>query len=162
MIVLDKNPSLYHIVGGVCASQQKHSDDLESRNMRRPAEPHRSPEELEDYSLGRLDAPQTAALEEHLLICPECTRKLVGIEPYNFVHYTPEGPFYSRITSLRNGAFFARHWGRNLQGGKEFQTRAGARAYLTRSFSQMFRGHVCSSRCGSTAPGRQVRKTAHR
>jgi hypothetical protein len=121
--------------------------------MQGPEEDHRSIEDLERYSLRQIDATRTAGLEEHLLICPLCIQKLTQIEPYNFVHHTRQGPFYSRVTRLRTGAFFARHWGRNLEGGKEFRTLAAAKAYLSRSFSQMFPNHVCTARCGSTNPG---------
>jgi len=111
---------------------------------------HISASELESYSLGRLSPSPVAALEEHLLICERCRDRLTGIEPYNFVHYTIEGPFYSRITRLRTGSFFARHWGLSLRGGKEFRSRQGARAYLARTFAQMFPEHTCSELCGPT------------
>ena len=130
--------------------------------MQGPIENHRSGTELESYALGRLGDSQTARLEEHLLICGRCTEALLAIETFNLVHYTRQGPFYSRITRLRSGAFFARHWGRDLEGGKEFRTRSGAKGYLTRSFSQMFPEHVCSSRCGWTSPATQTPHGAFR
>jgi len=114
------------------------------------AEGHKSEEGLESYSLGRLAPSHVAALEEHLLICERCRAKLADIEPFNVVHYTSDGPFYFRITRLRTGTFFARHWGRNLEGGKEFRTRASAKTYLEASFFQMFPEHICTSRCGPT------------
>ena len=110
--------------------------------------PHRSEEELENYSLGRIAPSHSAALEEHLLVCESCRARLSGIEPFNFVHYTKDGPFYSRVTRLRTGTFRARHWGRNLEGGKEFRTLAGAKVYLVRSFAEMFPEHTCTTRCG--------------
>jgi hypothetical protein len=111
---------------------------------------HWSAETLEEYSLGKLDSSQAALLEEHLLICHQCIAELADIEGFNFIHYTPEGPFYSRVTRLRNGIFFARHWGCELEGGREFRTRGAAKAYLLRSFAQMFPEHICTRRCGST------------
>lgn len=117
------------------------------------AQEHLSAADLESYSLGRLDTSRVDGIEEHLFVCAACTERLVAIEPYNYVHYSKSGPFYSRITRLRNGRFFARHWASGLEGGKEFQSRAAAKAYLSRSFSQMFPGHVCTARCGSTSPG---------
>ena len=110
---------------------------------------HRSGEDLESYSLGRLAAARTAALERHLLTCPRCRAKLHAIEPYNFVHYTNAGPFYSRITKLRTGMFVARHWGRDLEGGKEFRTHKGAKAYLARTFARLFPEHICTAWCGA-------------
>ncbi len=115
---------------------------------------HCTDDHLERYSLGRLASSEMPALEEHLLVCPRCTSRLARMEPYNFVHFTADGPIYSRITRLRQGTFFARHWGRSLSGGKQFQSRQGARAYLVRTFALMFPEHVCSRRCGKTqAPG---------
>ncbi len=126
--------------------------------MQERSKGHLSIAELENYSLGRLDALRVAMLEEHLLVCSQCTEKLTEIEPCNFVHYTREGPFYSRVTRVPTGSFFARHWNRNLEGGRPFRTIAAAKAYLTRSFSQMFPEHVCSRNCGSTNPRPEPRK----
>ena len=130
--------------------------------MQGPTQHHGSEEELESYSMGRLGAFRTAAIEEHLLICRQCTEGLLAIETFSYIHYTRQGPVYSRITKLKSGAFFARHWGRDLDGGKEFRTRSGAKGYLTRSFSQMFPEHVCSSRCGWTSPATQTPHGAFR
>jgi hypothetical protein len=121
-------------------SSQGHIDD------------HQSGEDLENYSLGRLAASRMPEVEQHLLVCEQCRTKLSDIEPYNSVHYTRDGPFYSRVTKLRTGALFARYWGRSLEVGKEFQTHQGARAYPARTFSQMFPHHICTAHCGATDP----------
>ena len=118
--------------------------------MQKDIEAHQSGEDVESYSLGRLPPSRASALERHLLICRRCQAKLNAIEPYNFVHYTSDGPFYSRVTNLRTGTFIARHWGRSLEGGKEFRTGKGAKAYLARTFSRMFPEHICTARCGAT------------
>jgi hypothetical protein len=118
--------------------------------MQKDIDDHQSAEDLESYSLGKLAPSRTAAFEQHLLICQGCRARLNAIEPYNFVHYTSDGPFYSRITKLRTGTFLARHWGPSLEGGKEFRTRQGAKAYLARTFSRMFPEHTCTARCGAT------------
>jgi len=118
--------------------------------MRKEIDDHQSPEDMENYSLGRLAPSRTAAFERHLSVCARCRARLRAIEPYNFVHYTGDGPFYSRITKLRMGTFLARHWGRTLEGGKEFRTLQGAKAYLARTFSRMFPEHTCTARCGAT------------
>jgi hypothetical protein len=85
-------------------------------------------------------------------MCGQCRTELNAIEPYNFVHYTREGPFYSRVTKLRTGRLFARHWSRSLEVGKEFRTHHEAKAYPAITFGQMFPHHVCTARCGTTAP----------
>lgn len=110
---------------------------------------HWPAEWFEKYSLGRLDRVEEERLENHLLICQACQTRLSDVEPYNFVHYLKR-PFYSRITILKDGKFFARHWGHKLDGGREFRTLSGAKRYLSRSFSEMFPEHRCNARCGST------------
>jgi len=111
---------------------------------------HQSKGDLETYSLGRLAPDKIALFEQHLLICARCRDRLHAIEPYNLVHFTADGPFYSRVTKLRTGRFLARHWGQSLEGGKEFSTLAAAKRYLERTFIQMFPEHVCTERCGPT------------
>jgi|ERR1017187_7745950 hypothetical protein len=118
--------------------------------MQEDADGHQSGEDLESYSLRSLAPSRTGAFEQHLLFCQQCRARLHAIEPYNFVHYTRDGPIYSRVTKLRTGAFFARHWGENLEGGKEFRTKRGAKAYLARTFARMFPEHKCTARCGAT------------
>jgi hypothetical protein len=124
--------------------------------MQACADHHRTREDLESYSLGKLAVSPTPGFERHLLICQRCRAKLSAIEAYNFVHYTRDGPFYSRITKLRTGRFFARHWGQSLDGGKEFRTREGGEAYLVRSFFLLFPEHTCTARCGASSEGVEV------
>ena len=109
---------------------------------------HWSANQVQNYSLGLLEDAIASELEEHLLICGQCVAALTAIEPFNFIHYTKDGPFYSRVTRLATGKFFARHWGRRIEGGREFRSSAGAKAYLSRSFEEMFPEHVCTANCG--------------
>lgn len=118
--------------------------------MQANADDHQTRADLESYSLGKLAESPTPGFELHLLICRRCRSGLDAIEPYNFVHYTNDGPFYSRITRLRSGMFFARHWGRSLEGGKEHRTREAGKAYLVRSFFLLFPEHTCTARCGAS------------
>ena len=103
---------------------------------------------LEEYSLDHL--PEPAAVEEHLLVCDFCRARLEAIEPINFIHFTEDGPIYSRATRLATGKVLARHWGEQLDGGGVFRSVSAARKYLTESFSQMFPEHKCDRRCGPT------------
>jgi hypothetical protein len=117
--------------------------------MREDIGDHQSGEDVENYSLGRLAPSAAAVVEQHLSTCRPCRADLAAVEPYNFVHYTGDGPFHSRITKLRSGGFVGRHWGRSLEGGKEFHTRRGAKAYLERTFARIFPEHACTARCGA-------------
>jgi hypothetical protein len=93
---------------------------------------------LEGYSLQELGPEVLEAADGHLLICAVCRDRLAEIEPFNTVHYTQDGPFYSRITQLRDGSFRARHRGCQIDGGGGYADLAGACKYLVNSFAQMF------------------------
>ena len=103
---------------------------------------------LEEYSLGKLGESIIDEVEEHLRICDYCRTRRQGIEPVNFVHFTEDGPVYSRATRLTTGKVMARHWGKDLNGGRVFGDVSAARRYLNESFSQMFPRHTCDGRCG--------------
>jgi hypothetical protein len=107
---------------------------------------------LEEYSLQRLTPEGLEMAECHLIVCADCRNRLAGIEPFNTVHYTQDGPFYSRITLLRNGLFSARHWGCQIDGGGPYLDISDARKYLLDSFVQMFPEHECGEACGDTKP----------
>ena len=124
----------------------------------RPFQMHGSVEEhigaatLVDYSVQELGPEALEAAECHLLICAACQKRLAGIEPFNTVHYTKDGLFYSRITQLRDGSFAAHHWGCQIEGGGRYPDLAAACKYLVDSFAQMFPEHECVEGCGDTTP----------
>ena len=124
----------------------------------RPLQMHGSVEEhigaatLEDYSLQELGPEALETAECHILICAACQKRLAGIEPLNTVHYTQDGPFYSRVTRLRDGSFCAHHWGCQIDGGRRFPDLASACKYLVDSFAQMFPEHKCVEACRDTRP----------
>ena len=120
---------------------------LSSPQMSCSAKEHIGPTALERYSLEDLGTDDLETVECHLLICVACRDRLEGIEPLNTIHYTLEGPFYSRITQLRDGSFRARHWGCQIDGGDNYRGLAGARKYLLDSFVQMFPEHECGEAC---------------
>ena len=64
---------------------------------------------LEQYSLQVSYPEALEALERHLRICAACRDRLNRIEPFNMIHCTPDGPFYSRITQLKDGYFSVHH-----------------------------------------------------
>jgi hypothetical protein len=103
---------------------------------------------LEAYSLQKLDSEALEATERHLLVCADCCAKLTRIEPFNFVHYTKDGPFHSRVTLMRSGLFFAHHWGCQIDGGGRYPDAVAAGKYLLASFAQMFPEHQCCEDCG--------------
>jgi hypothetical protein len=121
--------------------------------MHGSVEEHIGAATLEDYSLQELGPEALETAECHLQICAACQKRLAGIEPFNAVHYTQDGPFYSRVSQLRDGSFAARHWGCEIDGGARYADLAGACKYLVDSFVQMFPEHECNKACGDTKPG---------
>ena len=111
---------------------------------------HITDDSLERYSLDAQPESNADLIEEHFLVCDFCRWRLEAIEPYNYVHFTVDGPFYSRITRLATNKVMARHWGKDLDGGRIFGTISAARRYLTESFAQMFPEHRCRRVCGIT------------
>lgn len=75
---------------------------------------------------------------------------LDAIEPVNYVHFTEDGPVYSRATLLTTGKVMARHWGKELDVGKVCESVSAARRYVNASFCQMFPEHTCKGSCGPT------------
>jgi hypothetical protein len=116
-------------------------------SMTIPFEEHIDAETLEGYSLGKLDSKTLEASECHLLICNLCRERIVDIEPFNSVHYTADGLFYSRVTVLRDGSLWAHHWGCQIDGGRHHRHLTNARKYLRDSFVQMFPEHRCVEGC---------------
>jgi len=114
------------------------------------AEGHLSAGSLEEYSLDKLSEFRNAAVEEHVLTCALCRARLEAIEPTNFVHFTDDGPIFSRATKLTTGWAMARHWGKELDGYRVCVNVSVAKSYLTQSFFQMFPEHRCGIRCGRT------------
>jgi len=125
--------------------------------MHGSVEEHIGAATLQGYSLQELGPEALEAAECHLLVCSRCRNRLAGIEPFNAVHYTQDGPFYSRITKSRDGSFCARHWGCQIDGGCRHPDLAAACKYLADSFAQMFPEHECGRECGDTSPNAKLR-----
>jgi hypothetical protein len=116
-------------------------------------EGHISDRVLEEYSLETL-AKSRLAVTEHLSVCSLCRTRLEAVEPVNTIHFTDDGPIYSRATRLKTGRVMARHWGTELDGGRVCGSVSAAKSHLTQSFFQMFPEHRCEGRCGCPAQHR--------
>jgi hypothetical protein len=105
--------------------------------------------------------------QRHLFKCGPCLKRLLEIEyklaleeallgggspipdkrkPLFIVHDTGDGFIYSRAEKT-GGKWFARHWGKQLQGGRECKTMREANEFLIQSFAEMFPEHRCTRRC---------------
>ena len=109
-------------------------------------EDHISDGVLQEYSLETLAKP--VYTKRHLLACTYCRNRLEAIEPANFVHFTEDGLVYLRATRLPTGKVMARHWGKELDGGRVCGSVSAAKSYLSESFSEMFPEHSCGGECG--------------
>ena len=127
-------------------------------------ESHLSFDELEAYSVGRANDAGLESTEEHLLICEHCQKALAMTDQYimavrnvaasldvaarlRSVHITDDGPVFGAIHIGADGRWIARHWGRQLDGGRTCDSVEDANAYLMDSFHQMFPEHVCTEQC---------------
>ena len=125
---------------------------------------HPSSDELEAYSLRLSSDADLEKVEEHLLVCERCQNELALTDQYvpamkkalaspqaarrlQSIHITEDGPVFGSIHSGADGKLIARHWGRQLDGGRICDSVEEANAYLMESFQQMFPEHVCSEKC---------------
>jgi hypothetical protein len=104
-------------------------------------EGHLSDTLLEQYMFDRL--PPSREVDRQLSTCDCCQARLEKILLVNFVHYTEDGPVYSRATRLATGKVTARHWGKDLDGRRIF-TISVAKRNLFESFYQMYPERGCS------------------
>ena len=117
---------------------------------------HPASDELEAYSLGLSSDVDLVKVEEHLLICEQCRGEFALKKPaavpdagkwLRSVHITEDGAIFGSMHSRADGKWVARHWGRQLDGCRLFDSADEANAYLLESFWQMFSEHLCSGQC---------------
>ena len=131
---------------------------------------HISKQNMESLALGRLPTQASISVQRHLYQCGKCLQRLVEItfglaldrvtpealpvvskrKALFIVHDTADGFIYSR-TERRGRKWIARHWGEQLEGGKECKTLGEANEFLVSAFSQMFPEHRCTERCATQA-----------
>jgi len=126
---------------------------------------HLSETVVQDVALGTSPRGQSLRAQQHMRKCASCLAWLIAVEaqlgaardpsllrvperrhPLFAVHDTIDGLIYSRA-ELSDGEWSARHWGRELNGGRRCATLEEANEYLFQSFVQMFPEHRCTPRC---------------
>jgi hypothetical protein len=121
---------------------------------------------IEDLALGKLSTQESLVVQRHLYHCGPCLQHLVEITfcqealglgptplaipnqriPLYMIHDTADGLIYSKV-DRRGGKWVARHWGEQLDGGKECATMREANDFLVEAFQQMFPEHRCTEIC---------------
>jgi hypothetical protein len=128
--------------------------------------------DIERLALGRLTTAESLRVQRHLFKCGDCLKHLLALEimlaekelldgggapvpdprkPLFIVHDTGDGFIYSKA-ERRGRKWFARHWGQQLDGGRECGTMREANEFLAQSFREMFPEHRCTLRCGTDPP----------
>jgi hypothetical protein len=125
---------------------------------------HLSSDDLEGYSMETASNADLERVEEHLLYCQQCQDEMVLTDQYiramkgalaaprtgrrlRSIHITEDGPVFGAMHRGADGKWIARHWGRQLDGGRTCDSVEEANAYLMESFQQMFPRHQCSEQC---------------
>ena len=125
---------------------------------------HLDHDALEAYSTGRSTDLDSERIEEHLKMCERCQEELATGDQYIrsmksasramaegarlvSIHITEDGPIFGVVHMTPDLTWQARHWGRQLDGGRLCKSRLDACGYLIESFYQMFPGHVCERGC---------------
>jgi hypothetical protein len=119
-------------------------------------------EALERYTIGQAQMEEFEAVEEHLLVCPECQQSVERLTAWlrdfrgaalnsctriTIVHHTEAGPVYLKAEAATAGRWRAHFSGKELEGADVFATRGAAFEYLRRSFAEMFPAHRCTPGC---------------
>ncbi len=125
-------------------------------------EDHVAEDLLERYSMRVAFEMEAARVEEHLLLCAACRRRLVRIEefladvhaafadldnPIDFTHQTAHGPI--RLLVRPGSDCWVGFLGDNPM-PQEFGALSEANASVRAAFSRLFPGHRCGPRCGDT------------
>jgi len=125
---------------------------------------HLSNETLERFAEDRLDEPELALAEEHLLVCPACLSRLRTLDEYvssmraalrrsepNVIlwqlHSTADGPIQIWVEKTVAGKWLSRRVGPDVDGGLEAESRSEALLDAFQSFSQLFPEHRCGEGC---------------
>src|SRR4051794_9450416 len=103
---------------------------------------HVAETDIERLALGRLTTSESLRVQRHLFKCGDCLKLLLALEillaekelldgdgspvpdsrkPLFIVHDTADGFIYSKA-ERRGRKWFARHWGKTLEGGRECGT----------------------------------------
>lgn len=123
--------------------------------------PHLAEQRLEDFARKTLPERALEAVEEHLLVCELCRRRLDEIDRFmaglraaldalgrfEELHVTAEGPIHLQVWQQEDGAWRAEVHGAGTESTATFKSSEEAAAHTKTIFYEMFPGHTCASGC---------------
>lgn len=124
---------------------------------------HLTDEEVEEFVRKTLSGSALASVEEHLLVCEYCRRRVEALDRFvadlraaanalerlDVIHATADGPIRLRTRQSENRIWLAELSGREAHSVGRFATHEAAKAFVQRVFYEMFPEHVCNAGCGS-------------
>jgi hypothetical protein len=132
-------------------------------------ETHLNNTEIDAYVARALAEPALGRVEEHLLICDLCRRRVEALDqclgtppglpdledPLDVTHLTPAGLVRLHTRKLPGGGWSAEMSGTSIKRSREFDGAQllEAKVFLGRVFYEMFPEHACGKGC--TVPMRQ-------
>jgi hypothetical protein len=139
---------------------------LGTKHMADPFQDHATEVALVSYSLGELAEPETARVEEHLLVCEACRQVVLEMDTFArllgdhqrghvaaaFAHATSDGSISLELRALPGSRWLARLCGEKFEAQAVLASAREAYRHLRRSFSEMFPEHLCSPECGPARP----------
>jgi len=156
-IVPDQNSADYSL-----SKHPRAADIFPGGDVQSAVECHPDEEALESHALGKARGAKLARIEEHLLVCAGCQKRLAELDEFvgalreaaggileaaSWTHLTSEGTVLLQATKSRSRAWIARIQGRDVEGGRSFPSLLEACTFLHRSFAELFPEHRCTSHC---------------
>jgi hypothetical protein len=123
---------------------------------------HPDEDALESHALGKVRGAKLARIEEHLLVCVDCQKRLAELDEFvgalreaaggvleavSWTHLTTEGTVQLHASKSRSRQWVARIQGRDVEGGRAFPSLLEACTFLHRSFAELYPEHRCTRHC---------------
>ena len=128
---------------------------------------HLDEEALESHVMGKARGAKRARIEEHLLVCSACQDRLAELDEFvgairdavgevldkvGWTHATADGPVRLQAAKSRHGQWAARFEGRELEGGRTFDSLREACAFLHRSLRRCTPSTAARPECRTDQP----------
>ena len=148
--------------GPSVSKRSRAADIFPGGDVQNALECHPDEEALESHALGKARGAKLARIEEHLLVCADCQKRLAELDEFvgalreaaggileavSWTHLTTEGAVQLYATKTRSRQWIARIQGSDVEGGRTFQSLLEACTFLHRSFAELYPEHRCTPHC---------------